>query len=75
MSDPGTYRTKDEVAQFRQQDPILILKQPMLEQKVILEDEFASMEKQIADRIDQAVQFAETSEDPPLETMYEDVYA
>ncbi len=75
MSDPGTYRTKEEVTQYRQQDPILILKQPMLEQGILSEDDFAAMEQRILEQVTEAVQFAETSEEPPLESMYEDLYA
>ena len=74
MSDPAKYRTREELASYREQDPILILKAMMAANDLITEDHFKEMDRQCKDRVDEAVRFAEESPPPALETLEEDVY-
>ena len=74
MSDPGTYRTRDEIAQYRQQDPILILKQFLTEASVISEENYQQMDQNCKTIAAESVSFAEQSAEPSLETIYEDLY-
>jgi pyruvate dehydrogenase E1 component alpha subunit len=73
MSDPATYRTKEELEEYKNQDPILILKARMVESKQITNEEFDEIDGQCKKISSEAVQFAEDSPQPAVETLYEDV--
>lgn len=75
MSDPAKYRTKEELEEYKQQDPILLLKAAMLEKELITDDGFKALDHECKTIADEAVQFSETSAEPALETVYEDVLA
>ena len=74
MSDPAKYRTRDELATYQEQDPILLLKARMIDAKMLDDDAFKAMDAEIKDVVQDAVDFAESSDEPPLESMYEDIY-
>jgi pyruvate dehydrogenase E1 component alpha subunit len=73
MSDPAKYRTKEEVEEYKKQDPILILKDKLLQEGILTEKEYEKYDYQIQAIVDEAVEFAERSEEPALHTMYEDI--
>lgn len=75
ISDPAKYRTKDELEQYKQQDPIVHLKAQMVEAKLITEDDFKALDDELKALVQEAVDFADASEEPALHTMYEDVLA
>jgi pyruvate dehydrogenase E1 component alpha subunit len=75
MSDPAKYRTKDELESFKNQDPIITLKNEMIEAKMLTEDEYKAMDDEIKAQVNESVEFAEKSPEPPMHTMYEDIYA
>jgi len=75
MSDPAKYRTKEETEAFLAQDPILLLKSRMEAAKMITEDEYKELDKQLKEQVMAAVEFAETSPEPDLSEMYTDIYA
>jgi pyruvate dehydrogenase E1 component alpha subunit len=74
MSDPAKYRSKDEVKAYQEQDPILILKARMMDAKMIDDDAFKKLDDEMKAIAQDAVDFAESSDEPPLESMYEDIY-
>ncbi|MGH7395666.1 MAG: thiamine pyrophosphate-dependent enzyme, partial [Candidatus Methylomirabilales bacterium] len=74
MSDPGKYRTKEEVEQMMQYDPIHLFGKRLLEQERIAQAELDALDKEVLAQVDDAVRFAEESALPPEETLYEDVY-
>ena len=73
VSDPGNYRTKEEVELERQKDCLLILKNILLEKKALKEIDFENIEDEINDQVEEAVTFAEESEEPPLDELYHHV--
>ena len=75
MSDPATYRTKEEVAKYKSQDPIVILKDKMTSAGMFTEDEYAVIDKDCKSIVAEAIDFAEQSQPPEIETLYEDVLA
>jgi len=75
VSDPGNYRTKEEVEKERSSDCLAILKKIMLEQKAVKEDFFETVEDEIADAVEKAVEFAEESPEPDLSEIYQHVLA
>jgi len=75
MSDPAKYRTREELDSYKEQDPIIILQKILIEGKVAGEDEIAKMDDAAKKQCEEAVDFAESSEEPSPEALYEDVYA
>jgi pyruvate dehydrogenase E1 component alpha subunit len=75
MSDPAKYRTKEELENYKKQDPLLLLKMEMEKAGLLESKEYEKMDKEVKDRVKEAVDFAESSDNPPLESIYEDVYA
>lgn len=75
MSDPAKYRTKEELEEYKGKDPITLLQSALMEEKMISEDEFTKMDDEIRETCKEAADFAEESDQPALETLYEDVYA
>jgi len=73
MSDPAKYRTKEELEDYKGQDPLIILKKQLIEAEQITEKEFEKMDKEIRDLCGEAVKFADESAEPELRTLYEDV--
>lgn len=75
MSDPAKYRTREELDEYRRQDPILLLKDAMVENDMLTEDEYKKMDDEAKEISNKSVEFAENSEEPGLETLYEDLLA
>jgi pyruvate dehydrogenase E1 component alpha subunit len=75
ISDPATYRTRDEVEQFRQNDPILILKNKLVSAGLLNEEDYKDMDSKCRAAVAEAVKFARQSPDPEIRTIYEDIYA
>ncbi len=75
MSDPAKYRTRDELKAYREQDPLLLLKARMINDGQITEEQFETLDARIKKVCDDAVKFADKSDEPPLQSLYEDVYA
>ncbi len=75
ISDPAKYRTKDELEQYKKQDPIVQLKSQLIETKMLTEDAFKELDDELKGIVQKSVDFAEKSEEPALHTMYEDVLA
>jgi pyruvate dehydrogenase E1 component alpha subunit len=73
MSDPAKYRTKEELEEYRKQDPILILKDRLTAAKQLTEEAYRKMDDACRREVEEATAFAEQSPEPPLETLYRDV--
>jgi pyruvate dehydrogenase E1 component alpha subunit len=74
MADPEQYRSKEEVAHWRERDPIPAFGDLLVAQGVIDEAAREQIDAQALARADAAVQFAEASPFPPPESLYDDVY-
>jgi pyruvate dehydrogenase E1 component alpha subunit len=73
MSDPGKYRSKEEVEKMRaEQDPLERLKK-LLDGEGVKEDELKSIEKEIKEIVNEAAQFAQDSPEPAPEELWTDV--
>ncbi len=74
MADPEEYRTREEVAQWRERDPIPRFGD-LLQREGILDAAASELiEREAAERVERAVSFAEASPFPAPESLYEDVY-
>jgi len=74
MADPEQYRTKEEVAQWRERDPIASFAARLIEAGVIDEAERERLDEQALARVEEAVEFADASPFPAPESLYDDVY-
>ena len=74
MSDPQTYRTKDEVEEYRHQDPIDKVLATLKKNKWIDDKGVEAMEAKIKTIVEESITFAEESPYPAVEELYKDVY-
>lgn len=74
-SDPGKYRTKKEVDEWKQKDPIDRFKKYLLENKIATAQEIEAIEKASEDAVEESVKFALSSPEPSLESAFEDIFA
>ncbi len=72
--DPMVYRTKEEMAEWRQRDPISTFRQRLLEAGVAAEAELDAIEAAVQAELDEAVEFAANSPQPQPESALEGVY-
>lgn len=75
MSDAQTYRTKDEVKEYQQHDPIDKVLTTLKTNKWIDDAGVEEIEARVKALVDESVQFAEESPYPEPEELYKDVYA
>ena len=75
MSDPGNYRTAEELDRRKDEDPIIQLKAYILEHKLAEIEKLDAIDEEVKQEVLDSVDFAENSPYPPLETIYEDIYA
>ncbi|MCL4820328.1 MAG: pyruvate dehydrogenase (acetyl-transferring) E1 component subunit alpha [Vicinamibacteria bacterium] len=74
MSDPGKYRTKEEVEQMMQVDPIFLWGKRLIEQERFTTAELEAVDKEVIAEVDACVRFADESPWPSHESLFEDVY-
>lgn len=73
MSDPAKYRTKEEVDEKKDRDPILALKSVMMEKHDVTDDDLKQIDKDIKARIKDAADFAQESPELPPEELWTDI--
>jgi pyruvate dehydrogenase E1 component alpha subunit len=75
MSDAvsGTYRTKAELEEWQQRDPIVLLRMHMEKKGELTEEQLHKLDEEIKAQVQDAVDFAEKSPEPPPEALFEDV--
>ncbi len=74
MSDPAKYRTKEEVAEYKSQDPVERVKTTILSKKLANEKQIEAIGQKIKQQIAEAVEFAEQSPFPNPSEAFNDVY-
>jgi pyruvate dehydrogenase E1 component alpha subunit len=74
MSDPQKYRTKEEVEEYKKRDPIEQVKDTILKEKILTEDEIKEIDARVKKQVADAVKFAEESPWPDGEDAFKDVY-
>jgi pyruvate dehydrogenase E1 component alpha subunit len=74
MYDAELYRSKQEVAQWKQRDPLVILEQQLRAYGLLEDGDIHKMESSIAEEIADAESFAEEGTWEPLEDLTKDVY-
>src|ERR687893_265230 len=74
MADPEEYRSKEEVEEWRKKDPIEAFAQRLEDEGILDEGEREKLDEEVVEQIDKAVQFADESEFPTPESLYEHIY-
>lgn len=75
MSDPGKYRSKEEVEEYKQRDPIEVVKKAILTKKYATEKELEAIDQRIHQVVEESVKFAEESNYPHPSEALKDIYA
>ena len=73
MADPDLYRTKKEIAEWQIRDPIKVFEQHLRERGLLTDADLANLESAVAQELDEAVQFADSSPWEPVEDLTRDV--
>jgi pyruvate dehydrogenase E1 component alpha subunit len=74
VSDPQKYRTKDEVEEYKNQDPITKVANTILTNKYATEAELKAIDDKITAIVEGSVKFAEESPWPDDSEVLKDVY-
>jgi pyruvate dehydrogenase E1 component alpha subunit len=74
MSDPGKYRTKEEVEEMMRHDPILLFTKVLQERHRVAQEELEAIDRDVQAQVLDAVRYADESPWPEPATLYEDVY-
>jgi pyruvate dehydrogenase E1 component alpha subunit len=76
VADPDkTYRTKDEIAEYkRTKDPINLYKEKLIKEGILNDEAFKEIDKAARSEAEEAAVFAEQSPYPPVEEITRDVY-
>ncbi len=75
ISDPALYRTKETLQKTMERDPIQLLKNAMIEHKMLKEEEFKQMDNKAKETIIAAMKFADESPWPDPITLEQGVFA
>ena len=74
VGDPQTYRSKDEVEQWKKRDPIAMFRKRVVEEGKITAAELDAIDAAIAKEMEQAVEFARQSPEPDIEAALQDIF-
>ena len=75
MSDPAKYRTKEEVENYKKQDPIQQFLDVIVKKKYASDEELENIQERVKAEIEECIKFSEESPFPEASELYEDVYA
>lgn len=75
MSDPATYRTKEELNNMKDnKDPIINLQKYLIEEKITNQLNLDEIHKKMDEIVKDAIEFSDNSSEPSLNELYTDVY-
>ncbi len=74
-SDANRYRTKEEIAEWREKDPIPAFREYLADKGICTEEELVRLEEKGVRDIEAAVAYAQGCEEPTLDDLTSDVYA
>ena len=74
-SDPGKYRTKEEVDSWKKKDPILKFRSYLVDNNLATAQELDELDVLSKTAVEDAVKFALNSPEPSYESAFEDIFA
>jgi pyruvate dehydrogenase E1 component alpha subunit len=75
MSDPDTYREKEEIKEWQARDAIVSLGDHLKQQKLATDADLQKIDDDVIAEVDATVKFADESPEPDPKDLYRDVYA
>jgi pyruvate dehydrogenase E1 component alpha subunit len=75
ISDPGLYRSKDDLKACMQRDPLVIMREALIEANMLTEESYKELDKEAKEIVVAAMAYADESPWPDPITLEEDVYA
>ena len=75
MSDPGHYRTRAEIEQYQERDPIKVFGNSLREKSLLDDAGLKEIEDRVRAEIERAVKFADSSPEPAPEELFTNIYA
>lgn len=75
MFDPERYRSKQELQEWKKKDPITTFADDLKKEKLLHEKELKQLEKEVAEEVKSAVEFAENGTNEPIENITKYVYS
>lgn len=75
ISDPGLYRTKEELSECMEKDPIRLFSKSLMDQGFLTEERYEALDKEQKDLVLAAMKYADESPWPDPITLEEDVFA
>jgi pyruvate dehydrogenase E1 component alpha subunit len=73
-ADPEVYRSKEEVSEWQEKDPIVAFAHRLEEEGILGEGELDEIRGRAEEQVLAAVEFADASPEPPLESLYDNLY-
>jgi pyruvate dehydrogenase E1 component alpha subunit len=74
MADPEEYRTKEQVEEWRQRDPLKTFAARLADEGMLSEDDVKEIDAEAVSIVDEAVAFADQSPHPEPASLYDDIY-
>ena len=74
-ADGQKYRNQDEVIKWEQKDPIIVYPNKLIDMKITTNDEINNIKTEVDNVINDAVKFANESEEPSLNEIFTDILA
>jgi pyruvate dehydrogenase E1 component alpha subunit len=74
ISDPQKYRSKEEVEEYKDRDPIKTVLDTILTKKFATKEEIDAIDKRVAGTVEESVKFAEESPWPDDSEVLKDIY-
>jgi pyruvate dehydrogenase E1 component alpha subunit len=73
-ADPEVYREKEEVEEWQRKDPVETFSRRLVEESVLSEKDVESIRDEAEETVLAAVEFADGSDEPPLDSLYDHLY-
>lgn len=70
-----TYRSESEVDEWRKRDPILQLGAYLEDNGIMNDAQLDALDAEVQQEVEEAIAFAEASPEPPLDSLYENVFS
>ncbi|MBS1782171.1 MAG: pyruvate dehydrogenase (acetyl-transferring) E1 component subunit alpha [Bacteroidetes bacterium] len=74
MSDPAKYRTKEELEEYKEKDPINQVLKTIMDNKWATEEQIEAINEKVRAEVEESVKFAEESPYPDDSELYKDIY-
>jgi pyruvate dehydrogenase E1 component alpha subunit len=74
MADPSAYRDSSEVVEWQEKDPIDNLRKLAIKHNIFEESDLEKIDEGVQKTIDDAVAFADESDEPDMSELYNNIY-